>query len=308
MPYVQARDGEKIYVRTFGRGPACMLLHGFASDSTSWLPFVLPLAHRYRFYMPDLRGFGRSRHARLRHACPLTDFAEDLEDVLDHFALKDLPLGGISMGAFTAVQSFKLFGGRRFSRYMHIDQGPVIRNSATYQHGLLGARQEVFFARMKDVLSCVEAIDSGALRSPVNYDVLPEAVQSELIDIFSTFSLAAFGKAPLRNAIRPLLRLSPLVRRLMPGEALGTYLHIMRAYLEQDYDLRPVFRGISVPMTVVIGGASRMYPAAGQRTIAALVPHAVMREIGGAGHVVPLEAPIQFVRELSAFLETPARA
>jgi non-heme chloroperoxidase len=302
MPFVRARDGEKLHVRVLGRGAPCLLLHGFASDSYSWLPFVAPLAHRYRFYLPDLRGFGLSRKAKLRHACPLTTYAEDLQDIVEQLRLSDLPLGGISMGAFTAVQSFKLFGRSRFSRYLHVDQGPVIRNHAGYEHGLLGARQAEFFGRLERLLARVQrGTEDGSL--DLVYDRLPADMRREFASVFAEFMLAAFAGESLRALLRPLVGREAVVERLMPQEGLVTYLQIMRAYLEQDYDLRPAFRTISVPMTVIIGGASRMYPAAGQRAIAQLVPHASLREIAGAGHVVPLEAPVRFVSELRAFLD-----
>jgi pimeloyl-ACP methyl ester carboxylesterase len=296
MPFLKARDGESLFVRVHGQGKPCLLLHGFASDSTSWLPFVAPLARSYRFYMPDLRGFGLSRKAPLRHACPLTTYAEDLEDILPQLSLESLPVAGISMGAFTALQSFRLFGGSRYSRYMHIDQGLVIRNSAEFGHGLLGAQQSYFFDRLKVAL---EQVERAQVR---DYDQLPEDVRSVFAGIFGDFALAAFGREPVRAALRPILSWQPLIRRLMPPEALGTYLAIMRAYLEQDYDLRPVFRALRVPTTIVIGGASRMYPAEGQRLTAKLVPHATVREFAGIGHVVPVEAPVRFVSELKAFL------
>jgi len=277
-----------------------LLLHGFASDSSSWLPFVAPLAHRYRFIMPDLRGFGRSRTAQLRHACPLTVYAEDIEDLLDVFAIDSLPVVGISMGAFTAVQSFKLFGGRRFKRYLHVDQGPAIRNTGDYAHGLLGPKQVEFFGRLSRVITQIDAFPDV----PV-YDQLPAELKVELAEIFAEFAAAAFGARPLRAAVRGLVRRESVLRRLMPEEGLLTYLQIMRAYLEQDYDLRAAFRAIQVPMTVLIGGASRMYPAEGQRAIGALVPHARVREVPGAGHVVPVEAPLRFISELRSFLDAP---
>ncbi|MFT3928418.1 MAG: alpha/beta hydrolase [Myxococcales bacterium] len=300
MPYLKARDGESVYVRVVGRGAPCLLLHGFASDSSSWLPFVAPLSHRFRFYMPDLRGFGASRKAPLRHVCPLTTYAEDLEDILDQLALPSLSVAGISMGAFTALSSFRLFGGARYARYMHIDQGLVIRNTSAYRHGLLGERQDLFFGRMSSALDRIE----GELRErgALEYDALPAQLRQDFAQIFGDFALAAFGRPPLRAALRPLLGWEPLIRRLMPPEGLQTYVQIMRAYLEQNYDLRPAFSALKVPTTVLIGGASRMYPAEGQRSTAKLLPHAAVRELPGIGHVIPVEAPLRFVSELNAFL------
>jgi len=300
MPFLTARDGEKLFVRVVGRGKPCLLLHGFASDSTSWLPFVTPLSNRYRFFMPDLRGFGLSRRAPLRHACPLTVFAEDLEDLLPQLGLHSVPVAGISMGAFTALQSFRLFGGERYSRYMHIDQGLVIRNSAEYGHGLMGRRQAEFFARMQAALERVER--ERAANAELDYSRLPSEVRAEFAAIFGDFALAAFGRPPVRAALRPFLSWEFLIRRLMPPEGLATYLQIMRAYLEQDYDLRSTFSALRVPTTVLIGGASRMYPAEGQRATARLLAHARVCELPGVGHVIPVEAPVRFVSELSAFL------
>jgi len=46
-----------------------------------------------------------------------------------------------------------------------------------------------------------------------------------------------------------------------------------------------------------------MYPPAGQRTILALAPHATLRELPHAGHMIPYEAPRAFMQELSTFLD-----
>ena len=51
------RDGADLHYLDVGRGPVCMLLHGFAMPAALWLPFVAPLATRFRFVLPNLRGF-----------------------------------------------------------------------------------------------------------------------------------------------------------------------------------------------------------------------------------------------------------
>src|SRR4051812_34200574 len=111
MPQIRMRDGHELHVRVVGRGAPCLLVHGFGSDSRSWLPFVSALSSKHRFIMPDLRGFGGSHHVPLRGECALTQFAEDLEDLLAQQQLAPLPVVGISMGALTTVQAFALSGG-----------------------------------------------------------------------------------------------------------------------------------------------------------------------------------------------------
>ncbi|MEY4513435.1 MAG: hypothetical protein RLZZ450_5557 [Pseudomonadota bacterium] len=300
MPYVRSRDGHSLFVRVVGRGEPCLLVHGFASDSRSWLPFVAPFTRRHSFVIPDLRGFGRSHEAPLGRTCPLTQFAEDLEDTLAALAIPSLPVIGISMGAFTTVQSFRLFGGERFSRYLHIDQGPVIHNRADYAFGMLGAAQARFFTRLRSLLADLDA----HLHLP--WAELPRALQREFWALLADFAAAAFSTRPLAAVVGALTRQERFMRSMLKVERWQSYINIVRAYLELDYDLRDGFRAIDVPLTVLIGGSSRMYPPAGQRTIATLAPHAVIREIPRAGHMIPYEAPRAFLRELDLFLADTA--
>ncbi|MDB4987525.1 MAG: alpha/beta hydrolase, partial [Myxococcaceae bacterium] len=59
---------------------------------------------------------------------------------------------------------------------------------------------------------------------------------------------------------------------------------------------------IHVPLTVLIGGGSKMYPPRGQHAIKHYAPHARVRELKGVGHNVPYEAPRVFLQELRDFL------
>jgi len=48
-------------VRTFGRGPTVVCLHGFADNGSMFLPLEeTPAASRFSFVVPDLPGFGSS--------------------------------------------------------------------------------------------------------------------------------------------------------------------------------------------------------------------------------------------------------
>jgi non-heme chloroperoxidase len=297
MTRIVTRDGHSLFVRDLGRGAPCLLVHGFASDSRSWLPFVAPLLHRHRFIIPDLRGFGGSHHVPLEQTCPLTHFTEDLEDVLDALDLPSVPVVGISMGAFTTLHAFRRSGGARFSRVMHIDQGPVIKNHDDYAHGLMGSAQTSFFARLASLLTKLDA--ELMTRS---YENLPPDIKAELWQLMGEFSAAAFTHDRVKSLLLSVAQREPIMRRLFPVQRWQVYIQIVRAYLELDYDLRDGFRAMKVPLTVLIGGGSSMYPPAGQRAIAELAPHANIREIPHAGHMLPYEAPRLFMRELRAFL------
>jgi pimeloyl-ACP methyl ester carboxylesterase len=53
-------DGLKLHYLTAGRGPAVVLLHGYAETSRMWRPLIRTLAARFTVIAPDLPGIGES--------------------------------------------------------------------------------------------------------------------------------------------------------------------------------------------------------------------------------------------------------
>jgi pimeloyl-ACP methyl ester carboxylesterase len=53
-------DGAIVSVTVGGRGPAVVLLHGYAEDSRMWKPLAIALAPRFTVIAPDLPGIGNS--------------------------------------------------------------------------------------------------------------------------------------------------------------------------------------------------------------------------------------------------------
>jgi pimeloyl-ACP methyl ester carboxylesterase len=53
-------DGAVVSVTVGGRGPAVVLLHGYAEDSRMWRPLAIALAPRFTVIAPDLPGIGNS--------------------------------------------------------------------------------------------------------------------------------------------------------------------------------------------------------------------------------------------------------
>lgn len=52
--------GSRLYYRVAGRGPALLLLHGWALDGDLWTPQWKTLTRHHRVVVVDRRGFGRS--------------------------------------------------------------------------------------------------------------------------------------------------------------------------------------------------------------------------------------------------------
>ncbi len=301
MSYAQMRDGARLHYLSFGRGPdVCVLLHGFAMNAAMWVPFVAPLAHRVRFIIPDLRGFGRSHKLPLHQRSILDQHADDLHDLLDALNLHDVHLGGLSMGACTALQYQRRYGFGRIRAYLHMDQAPCVLNGPDWNHGLLGDDQESQLGMWRDLLLELESHRGKP------YGKLPRTLRKRMWAGLAQFTSYAFHHRGMR-AIGNLARHERLIRRVAPTANWPIYLDCLRSYMEDDYDWRPGLAQIKTPTTLLIGLQSRMYPAPGQFYMAKQVPHARAVPIDNCGHVIPFEAPRVFLRELNRFL-APAPA
>jgi pimeloyl-ACP methyl ester carboxylesterase len=99
---VLARPGARLAYQVTGEGPAVVLVHGFGLDMRMWDPQVEPLAAQFRVVRYDCRGFGAS--GPLDPAVPYTQ-ADDLVALLDHLAIADAVLVGLSFGGRVALQT-----------------------------------------------------------------------------------------------------------------------------------------------------------------------------------------------------------
>jgi non-heme chloroperoxidase len=299
MLKIPLRDGEILSVRSVGRGQPVVLLHGFGSNSAHWLPNVLPLAHRFCFILPDLRGFGHSHQIPLNSADIFTNYVQDIEDVLNYLKLDKVILGGISMGALTGLKFNQLGHFNRVEKYLHIDQAPQVRNLDGWQDGLFGAEQTEMFERFRSLLTHVNAV---GIDTP--YWDLPLTTRREMLAIFGEF----FGYAMSRPLQRVFWRQAfhygerALIGSLLGEECWYTYMQIMNSYVNIDNDTRPELANIQIPMTLMIGARSIMYPPAGQLVIASAVPHAKVVTFEKSGHLPMFDQPIKFQREFANFL------
>ncbi len=299
MPYVTARDGAKLHVRVIGKGKPVVMLHGFAMNSLHWMPYVLPLSRRYQFIMPDMRGFGGSHAIHHNNDCILTNYVEDLDDILDELGLDDVALAGLSMGAFTGLQFHNLTGFERVNKYLHIDQAPRAINSEDWSHGLFGGAQGKEFTTFRQMLSQAESYGPET-----RFEDLPADYRKAIRHAFSDFVCYAMSRRAMKWMVKGVFASERLASLALPTENWFTYVRCMRAYVEREYDMRESLTRMSKPMTVMVGMKSQMYPAAGQMHIKELVPHAEIMPFHRSGHVPFIDQPVNFVRGLKHFLDS----
>jgi pimeloyl-ACP methyl ester carboxylesterase len=107
--FFEARDGVRLAVRELGEGRPVVLLHGlFSSAEVNWIKFgtAAKIAEAgFRVIMPDLRIHGSSEAPHEEEHYPPDVLVHDLEDLVAHYGLDDLDLGGFSLGARTSVRA-----------------------------------------------------------------------------------------------------------------------------------------------------------------------------------------------------------
>ncbi len=97
------------YTDSGGDGPAVVLSHGYLMDSAMFDPQVAALTPEYRVITWDERGFGGTRAGS-----PFSywDSASDVIGLLDHLAIEQAVLGGMSQGGFLSLRAALKAPGR----------------------------------------------------------------------------------------------------------------------------------------------------------------------------------------------------
>src|SRR3982751_6135544 len=78
-------NGATIHVRTGGKGPAVVLLHGYGETGDMWAPLAAELMRDHRVIVPDLRGLGLS--SKPAGGFDKKNQAEDVAGVLDKLGI-----------------------------------------------------------------------------------------------------------------------------------------------------------------------------------------------------------------------------
>ncbi len=301
--YVIATDGTLLPVSIIGNGKPVLLLHAFGMDARQFLPFILPLTQHYCFYLPHFRGFGLAAHSSLQAFDFIEQYAEDTQQVLEYVSketgVDDFPVAAISMGALVMWAYFQRFGTQHVSRYLNIDQVPLIHNQPDWQDGgVFGKRQTELFAQFKQLITntdpYIEKVD--------DFRHLPYRLKTELLDIERSFSLLSVSTKPSQVLTKTLSYRAPHKIALMKHATWQHKLRCLSAYVTLPYDYRDVLPTVNVRTTLLIGGNSQLYSAKWQQRLATMLPNAHSIILPKSGHAVPMDAPVGFYRVLKQFL------
>lgn len=305
-------DGISIPITVVGQPSAkpVLMLHAFGMDARQFLPFVLPLASEFRFYLPHFRGFGLAADTPSSEFDFIEQYAKDVDQLLNHIcASHEVPavdVAAISMGALVAWAHLNRYTDSpqqsKVDRYLNIDQSPTVQNQADWRGGVFGDKQPEVFEQFRSVLQT--ALPYFNDPNITDFTQLPFAVKKQFVKLETAFSLMSAQRLPSRLLInssnyKPARKLANYQHPTWQQKLLG-----LQAYLELPYDYRQALPSIQSPVTLLIGAQSQLYDPKWQHKLVDILPDATVVEIAESGHAIPLEAPLQFTRALKRFLLT----
>lgn len=116
-------DDIKLYYEDHGSGQPVILIHGYPLNGASWEKQTAALLKAgYRVITYDRRGFGQS--SKPASGYNYDTFAADLREVMTTLGLKDVAIGGFSMGGGEVARYIGKYGSEGISKAMIISGVP----------------------------------------------------------------------------------------------------------------------------------------------------------------------------------------
>ncbi|MFI2778505.1 alpha/beta fold hydrolase [Streptomyces sp. ALB3] len=245
-------------------GIPVVLVHGHPFDHTMWAPQVTALsAAGYRVVTPDLRGYGGSEV--VPGTCPFSDFADDIAALLDTLGLRQVVIGGVSMGGQITMEFLRSHPGR--------------------VRGLI----------LSDTSPVAETEDGKTFRNALADRLLAEGMGGYADEVIDKMI------APYTVTARP--DVAEHVLSMMRGTAPAGAAAALRGRAERP-DYRDTLAGTTVPALVVVGADDFYIPVSDARATHRLIPSADLVVIERAGHLPGVEQPAAFNDALLHFLGT----
>jgi pimeloyl-ACP methyl ester carboxylesterase len=288
MVRIPARDVTLNAVQA-GHGPDVVLVHGLGASLAFWYPHIAPaLASAFRTTAYDLRGHGRSEMPAAGYG--VASMAEDLEAVLDGFAIASAHLLGHSFGAIVAmhlalsrpdrVRSLVLADPVSWwtRRSPELGSGPS-RSGSDASPYPLRARPADVITEMSEFMAA-DAVRDGF---PVGGGALSDAPQACWLQRYPALTGSLRGVVA-RNRWRRLLAATTLA---------GDLSHETSPRLG-------VLRLVAAPCLLTYGDRSRYQPFC--RVLHAALPSSRLLAVHGTGHFHPVQRPDLFTAAVRDFL------
>jgi len=253
-------NGLDIAYNDQGTGTPLIFLHAFPLNRTMWAPQEAVLSRQYRVITMDLRGHGESDAPLWRFS--LEQYADDVAGLLDHLAIPQAVLVGLSMGGYVGFAVYRKHADRVTALVL-----ADTRAQADSEEGRTGRFNLAQTAFRKG----------------------PGAVADIMLP-------KLLGATSLKT--RP--DLARHLRRIIEGNDVSGMIVDSMAMADRP-DSLPLLPRIACPTMVIVGEEDQTTPPAEAEVIAQGIPGAKLAVIPGAGHLSNLEQPERFNNVVGEF-------
>lgn len=263
--------------RVLGTGSTVLLLlHGIGSDGATWDTVASALAERFTVIVPDLLGHGRSAKPRADYS--IGGYANGMRDLLGALDIDRVTVVGHSFGGGVAMQFAYQFP-ERTDRLVVVAGGGLGSQVSVVLRALTlpGASFALGLSHLSP-----SRLALGALRAAAGL-VAPAALAADLNEAYTVHT--GLRDPAARSAFLHVLR--------HVADWRGQLITMRdRAYLAQG-----------LPVLIVWGDRDHVLPVEHAQAAAELMPGAQSVLLPGVGHFPHREAPAEFVRAVTDFVE-----
>jgi pimeloyl-ACP methyl ester carboxylesterase len=281
MGRLTTRDGRELAYERKGGGPTLVCHPGGPGFSSRYLSNLGGLDGELELVLLDPRGTGGSDPAPGEGGYAIDDYASDLEELREHLGLERMLLLGHSHGGVAAIA----YAARHPERVERL-----ILASTLPRHG---AEQE----------AAMQAALQTRAGEPWYADAF-EALEMELAGNFLDG----------RELMDLCLRMMPLyfarygederayVESMADEELCVDALRAWEKEIFEHFDLRPQLASLTMPTLVITGEVDFITGPACAAELTEGIPAPETVVLGGAGHMIFVEAPEEFRAAVLAFL------
>jgi pimeloyl-ACP methyl ester carboxylesterase len=249
-----------------GDGPPIVLVHGTPWSSFVWRHIAVALSPSWTVYVFDLPGFGSSEK-RKKQDVSLAAQGRVLGEVLDAWGVIEPIVVAHDIGGAIALRA-ALLHARRFAALALLDPVAISPWGSPF-YRLVRDHSDVFEALPPHIHAAVaNAYISSALPVPIASDVF-----DALLDPW-----------------------------LAPGGQAALYRQIAQGDERHTDEFRPHLAKLACPTLILWGEEDPWIPPERGRELERLIPHATLRTIKGAGHLIQEDAPGEVLHHLNPFL------
>ena len=262
MPTASANGITMSYTDSGGSGTPVVLLHAFPFNSSMWEPQLDSLGDKFRFIVPDLKGFGATEAPEGESAYSMDSYADEVKTIVDAAGLDRFVLAGLSMGGYIALA------------YMR-----------KYAEGVSGLV-------LADTRAEADPPEGKEKRSNQQKQVLQDGTAG-LIEGLTGALLAESTRSNKPDVVKK-------VQAAMDNPAAG-FIGALEA-MKNRIDSTEGLAKIDVPTLVIVGENDGITPPEAARKLHEHIGGSQLVVIPEAGHISNMEAPEAFNGALGEFL------